>query len=65
MATQKGDIVDEVVDALSASLEVSKNNSYDEHPRFSQFKNYGQAAERQKVRREEWMQRQKELVHYV
>uniref|UniRef100_A0A7E4W1W6 Snurportin-1 n=1 Tax=Panagrellus redivivus TaxID=6233 RepID=A0A7E4W1W6_PANRE len=55
---------DPAIDALTAAFNVDTGLSDDpvfaEHPRFSGYKNVGRAAQRQKERRQEYLERQKE-----
>jgi snurportin-1 len=54
------DDMESVLAAMSSTLEVTEESASFEHPRYSQYKNYGAEIKKQQARREDWLQRQQE-----
>lgn len=48
---------DDLTASLEAGFAVTANNIYDQHPRFSMYKNEGKASESQRARRQECLDR--------
>lgn len=63
MAAAKEADMDALVNALAGDIGVgceANEEMSDEHPHYSQYKNYGTLAERQRERRRDWMDKQRE-----
>ena len=57
------DEMEALLESMSGEIGIGCNpegEALDEHPRYSQFKNYGKLAERQLDRRRDWMEKQRE-----
>lgn len=65
MSSNNQDDMDALVAAMSHNVEVAEYTVSLEHPRYSQYKNYGAEVQHQKKRRSDWLQRHKEYVCFL